>query len=752
MNYELIINDINCDLPEDFRPEYTISVGDLREFWTRGGSWIQLSTIPFTENNNRALNFSGDINSVGKFDNITKYTALFFDASGSIEVLVKIDSIDSEGYNLTLFNDIGNFVSKLENKKLSDLDFSAYDHQLTRTNQLASETSTTIPYVYDMSDRGAYWTDAWITTQDRFPAFYFYHIFKKIIEDAGYNLSSTFIETDYFKSLVFLFTAEKFENTYCYNGATQVVLTDALKFTYGLSTDYLCGLFYNNWHANINQLFASGTAGVKIYKSGAILHTLEPAIIELNAGLTLQNLAATTNTFKIQIYAQDFNVPIAKTLVGEVSKDITAGSTERLEIKVDEKYYLTDTYFTLELDVTSTASGSFKIYDTYSGFASYFSSVPSKRLCRNQWVEIANVIPDMLQSDFLKICKLKFNLFFDINDHTKTLICEPYEDFFTSVGAIDITSKIDKNSVVIEKFDKPAKIEFKFGIDSNDIYVKEAKGNSEYNVGSLFNKTIEKVGGSDSYTLFRKKLELFKNVGVKVPVLRKTDSVEPTTFGFNTRIVRYLGQVDCGVSHWEADILFTGLDAASVIYPTTYPKFCDNNWDDSYQVSGTGSNAEIYGYFTKFYKNYVKEILEGEIIRCDCLLSASNLSVLNKRVLFILETPNFGKEFFRINQIITDKSGETMSQLELIKFPFLTPRSETFTISEEIGGDTSFARQRYDQDGNLEFVLGGKRILRIDTTGIVSMGEGRQAYTEIGGVIVPAYTEDARGFIIPALF
>ena len=94
-----------------------------------------------------------------------------------------------------------------------DLDFSAYDHDYTRANQITSRTNvgTGEGYVYPFIDRGTNGgSDTVWNVKDFLPSFSIYEYVKKIIEGTGRTFTSTFLESDFFKHL------------YCYTNLTEI--------------------------------------------------------------------------------------------------------------------------------------------------------------------------------------------------------------------------------------------------------------------------------------------------------------------------------------------------------------------------------------------------------------------------------------------------------------------------------------------------------------------------------------------------
>lgn len=113
----------------------------------------------------------------------------------------------------SLFVDIGEKYIIGNTNSLDDLDFSAYDHNYTRANQIASRTSvgTGLGYAYPFIDRGTNGGgDTVWSVKDFLPTFSVYEYVKKIIENTGRTFTSTFLNSSFFKHL------------YCYSNVTEL--------------------------------------------------------------------------------------------------------------------------------------------------------------------------------------------------------------------------------------------------------------------------------------------------------------------------------------------------------------------------------------------------------------------------------------------------------------------------------------------------------------------------------------------------
>ena len=139
---------------------------------------------------NEIENFSGDLQLIKiniNPDNSIVYECSIIGAGGS------------------LFVDIGEKYITGNANTSDDLDFSAYNHNYTRANQIASRTTylgTGTGYVYPLIDRGTNGgSDVIWNVKDFLPCFSIYEYISKIISATGRTFTSTFLNTAEFKKL-----------------------------------------------------------------------------------------------------------------------------------------------------------------------------------------------------------------------------------------------------------------------------------------------------------------------------------------------------------------------------------------------------------------------------------------------------------------------------------------------------------------------------------------------------------------------
>lgn len=137
-NYKIDIYD-NVNIP------ITYSIDDLKNPSRRNTSFSKTITIPGTKNNNNIFNEIYEIGSESLFNANKKCGCVVYEdgiqvfkGSMCLDEITRINksgiSYDDIEYNVTLIGELGGLFNAWGDLKLTDLDFSEYDHELTADN------------------------------------------------------------------------------------------------------------------------------------------------------------------------------------------------------------------------------------------------------------------------------------------------------------------------------------------------------------------------------------------------------------------------------------------------------------------------------------------------------------------------------------------------------------------------------------------------------------------------------------------
>jgi len=221
----IFIENKELDLSQSLSQQITFAVDDLQNMDSKATSFTKTIVLSGTGNNNKLL---GNIFEFGN-SNFTidsqPNVGYNFNASKSAQARIEIDGLpvmkgvirlleiiidgDSVEYEVALFGELGGFISTLGAKKLTDLDFSEYNHTYNITAIQTSWNNQGSGYFYPLIDYGnvSPLYGANFSKQNFYftafrPAFFVREYLNKIITAAGYTWKSEFFDTDYFKSLI----------------------------------------------------------------------------------------------------------------------------------------------------------------------------------------------------------------------------------------------------------------------------------------------------------------------------------------------------------------------------------------------------------------------------------------------------------------------------------------------------------------------------------------------------------------------
>ena len=155
----LYIENKELDTTAGFSHQITYAVDDLNNLDSKSTNFSKTIVLPGTAKNNALLgnifefansNFTGDGANVGYNFNASRSAKCRLDSNGLtiIKGVLRLMEIIRDGdhveYEVAIFGELGGFFSKLQNKKLEDLDFSQYNHtyNISTIDDYWSDTSS----------------------------------------------------------------------------------------------------------------------------------------------------------------------------------------------------------------------------------------------------------------------------------------------------------------------------------------------------------------------------------------------------------------------------------------------------------------------------------------------------------------------------------------------------------------------------------------------------------------------------------
>jgi len=460
-----------------------------------------------------------------------------------------------------------------------DLDFSDYDHDYTRVNQIASRLNvgTGKGYVYPFIDRGTNGgSDTVWNVKDFLPSFSIYEYVKKIIEGTGRTFTSTFFESSFFKHL------------YCYSNITKVALTEeqlALQqFYVGLTSNVtqigISGAVTTLVHDNETApFFDDGTQNntttglVTISESGyynvvsKVLYRIKFTHPDTNvAKMSLSTSAGIYNDITRQTPLSSIAVnnatfaglggigflpintfvttPINEVATGEIF--LSAGDVIYTRARVlniiaagTEKYYNS-----AGIIITPVGNPTFTI-EALSGIngCSFYGLVSRKEVIEGNLLEANYSLPTKIkQKEFLTSILKAFNLFVDVNpDNENDLLIEPFDEFYNTTDIVDYENRTDlgKEQTINPNLLEGKRYIYTYKEDKdyyNDLYLKthnEVFGTEQIDVENDFIKSDKKTELIFSGT----PLAANYGLGIAQPKIYTLDGTTKKTIAANIRLL-----------------------------------------------------------------------------------------------------------------------------------------------------------------------------------------------------------------------
>jgi hypothetical protein len=443
VEYELDLYD-NVPLP------INKSIIDIQNIAERKSDFTKTITLPGTSNNNdifsnifnlarstentNTYNFAPDFNPNLKADAILYKNGIAM-IQGYLQ-LTNINVVDDYQieYEIIIIGKFANLFQDLGEKKLNELDLSAYDHTWNYTNIAASWTpSATRGYYYGLIDKGFSNDQKGFLTTDQKPQVFARTIIDAIFKDAGYRYASIFLTTGNFNKLVVPTTQDKLLLS------TQEVTNRTFKGDRITDSAYTV---LPSIPFTIYNVLNFNNTGIQSSPAGYDNTTFEFTFTE--AGY--YEIGFQLNIRFVEISAGGINnyFTIDSDIYGEIYNS-GWGVNNTSTFTLNQYFQSQSRYFTvgekIKVAMHSSMVGSWQ-YALLTDSA--FFSIPSPDIIVGETMRLANCLPsDIKQADFLASIIKMFNLYVSVDElDSKKLKIEPRDDYFTS-DIVDLTTKID---------------------------------------------------------------------------------------------------------------------------------------------------------------------------------------------------------------------------------------------------------------------------------------------------------------------
>ena len=442
---EIYIEEQKIDLLQDISTEFTYAIDDVSEFGSRNTSFSKTISIPGTANNNLVFGYIFELNNanftdntlpnVGYNFNVTKQAncKIFIDKvqifKGTLRILEIVIDKETIEYQCSVFGELGGFINQLGNKRLEDLDFSAYNHTYSVANISSSwDNPGGSGYYYPLIDYGNVSTGQYGVAKKDFqyttfrPALYVKEYIQKIFADTDYTFDCSFFNSALFNRLIIPHNQTNItalNNTSLSATANErsMNLTSSPYVEYTLVT---AGSFTLD---GTGQLFTYGgatlTTNIQVTLTGSV------AIYDPNQ----PNYSVILKKNGLEIGRQDFDASVRPLMSCNFTvQGVTFNNTDTMQVEI---------------------LGTLMVIDIVYGELSVTTNTPTQvQINLGETITINDTIPKgIFQKDFFMSIVKMFNLYvYENKFNDKELVISPYVDFYptTSATALDWTNKIDR--------------------------------------------------------------------------------------------------------------------------------------------------------------------------------------------------------------------------------------------------------------------------------------------------------------------
>jgi len=342
-----------------------------------------------------------------------------------LEITIDRGSIE---YECVVFGELGGFVTALNNDKLEDLDFSAYDHNWTYQNILASweqasgTTASGMGYYYPLIDYGQVHTNKKHWSYKAFrPALFVREYLDKIITGTGYTYEAPFFDTNLFKRLVIPNNQKQLSNytKLQFDGDIEpITISSVISTTADAS--------YPNPDVIIGYEFGMGGTELLYWTGSSISPTLT---LFIDGSLEIPQ--GGTGSLRVNFFKNGSIVNTQTVIAGDPAGRIDFQRTITYNITL-----ATNDYFSVQFELFNLSGGSTCYIYSGSNLTSTTNVAVSSPLAYGSLIFMNSGIPrGFYQRDFVSSIMKMFNLYI-VEDSTKEkhLKIIPFIDYYTTTA------------------------------------------------------------------------------------------------------------------------------------------------------------------------------------------------------------------------------------------------------------------------------------------------------------------------------
>jgi hypothetical protein len=441
---EIYIEDNRLDLSKDLSSEFTYAIDDIQDFSARNTNYSKTIILPGNAINNKLFGHIFEFSSSNFYDSTADNVGYNFNASKAANCVIYVDKIQvfkgiirlleitidrgSIEYECVVFGELGGFVTALNNDKLEDLDFSAYDHNWTYQNILASweqasgTTASGMGYYYPLIDYGQVHTNKKHWSYKAFrPALFVREYLDKIITGTGYTYEAPFFDTNLFKRLVIPNNQKQLSNytKLQFDGDIEPITINSVISTTADAS-------YPNPDVIIGYEFGMGGTELLYWTGSSISPTLT---LFIDGSLEIPQ--GGTGSLRVNFFKNGSIVNTQTVIAGDPAGRIDFQRTITYNITL-----ATNDYFSVQFELFNLSGGSTCYINSGSNLTSTTNVAVSSPLAYGSLIFMNSGIPrGFYQRDFVSSIMKMFNLYI-VEDSTKEkhLKIIPFIDYYTTTA------------------------------------------------------------------------------------------------------------------------------------------------------------------------------------------------------------------------------------------------------------------------------------------------------------------------------
>jgi hypothetical protein len=629
---EIYIEDYKLDLLQDISTEFNYSIDDVNDFGSRNTSYSKTINISGTAQNNKIFGFVFDLGNANFTDNSLPNVNYNFNASKAAQCRIFIDKVQifkgtlrileivvdnkTIEYQCSVFGELGGFITALGNKRLQDLDFSAYNHTYNVTNIKASwDTIAGSGYYYPLIDYGNVSTDKVNFQATAFrPALYVKEYLQKIFAGTDYTYTLDLLSGDQelFNRLIIPHNQKALtKTTGTLNVATRTTEYEILG-SRQIPFETITG----------SGLVPSAGNSVFTYTGASSIN------LKIQYSFSGDSTSGTFNIYKNSTIVYTSNFVGAFGIDGEI--EVLMNTNDAI------KFRITNTAFNRDDPpvLLTEAQVSF--------FSDAFIPV---NLAYGDSLIVNDTIPKgVFQRDFfLSIVKM-FNLYvYEDTWDDKKIVIKPYINFYpnTSANALDWSNKIDRS--------KPLSIKPMSELNARYFNYKFKQDNDFYNEN--YTKKYNEGYGDRIYDTefdFSKETDTLEVIFSSSVLYQKTgtDKIYPAIYKVSDNNTKE-NSMDSVIRIMQAKKItgrtsYNILNGVSVVDTITsygygghlndpYAPSNDINFGAPYELQFSATTFPTTNLFNAYHSDYIAEITskDSKLLTCSALLNTQDINDLD---------------------------------------------------------------------------------------------------------------------------